>query len=395
MDPRNNPFAPGAGTPPPELSGRDDLIERAAIAIDRIRLRNPARSLILHGLRGVGKTVLLNHIRIEAESRGITTIRLEAPEARSLPSLLAPNLRMALLRLSRGEARKLALQRAWQALAGFVGSLKVTYQDIEVSLDVEPELGLADTGDFELDLVDLLTAVGEAAAEQKTAIVIVLDELQYVPKEQLAALIRALHSISQDVLPITMLAAGLPQIIRLLGDAKSYAERLFEFARIDRLEYQPASNALSKPVEREGVVFDKQAIEEVYQQTQGYPYFLQEWGKHSWNLAENSLITLDDVRQAAGYAQAELDASFFQMRFDRLTKKEKTYLRAMAELGAGPHRSGEVANVLGQKVTSVAKLRKDMIGKGVIYGSEHGETAFTVPLFDDFMKRIMPTLEDS
>jgi Cdc6-like AAA superfamily ATPase len=395
MDPRNNPFAPGAGTPPPELSGRDDLIERAAIAIDRTRLRNPARSLILHGLRGVGKTVLLNHIRVDAESRGITTIRLEAPESRSLPSLLAPNLRTALLRLNKGEARKKALHRAWQALAGFIGSLKVTYQDIEVSLDVEPELGLADTGDFELDLVDLLTAVGEAAAEQETAIVIVLDELQYVPKEQLAALIRALHSISQDVLPITMLAAGLPQIIRLLGDAKSYAERLFEFVRIDRLEYQSASNALSKPVEREGVVFDEQAIEELYQRTQGYPYFLQEWGKHSWNIAENSLISLSDVRQATEYAQAELDASFFQMRFDRLTNKEKSYLRAMAELGAGPHRSGEIANVLGQKVTSVAKLRKDMIGKGMIYGSEHGETAFTVPLFDGFMKRIMPTLEVS
>ena len=390
MDPRKNPYAPGAGTPPPELAGRDELIERAAIALDRIRAARAARSLILHGLRGVGKTVLLNRIESEAEARGFAGVRVEAPEERSLPALLIPVLRVALLRLDRGKKIRANLARAGRALAGFAKALKVKYKDIEVSTDFEPERGLADSGDLDTDLSDLLAAVGTAAREYHTAVVLFVDELQYVPEDQLASLIRALHSTSQRQLPITMLAAGLPQLIGQMGRAKSYAERLFEFVEIDRLNEAAARAALIVPARKEGARFDENAIEEILSQTQGYPYFLQEWGRHSWNIAESSPILPAHARRATKLALAELDTGFFRVRFDRLTPTEKRYLRAMAELGPGPHRSGDIAEGLGKKVTSVAPVRNELIAKGMIYSPAHGDTAFTVPLFDGFMKRITP-----
>jgi len=390
MDPRKNPYAPGAGTPPPELAGRDELIERAAIALDRIRTARAARSLILHGLRGVGKTVLLNRIESEAEARGFAGVRVEAPEERSLPALLIPVLRVALLRLDRGKRIRANLARAGRALAGFAKALKVKYKDIEVSTDFEPERGLADSGDLDTDLSDLLAAVGTAAREYHTAVVLFVDELQYVPEDQLASLIRALHSTSQRQLPITMLAAGLPQLIGQMGRAKSYAERLFEFVEIDRLNEGAARAALIVPARKEGARFDENAIEEILSQTQGYPYFLQEWGRHSWNIAESSPILPAHARRATKLALAELDAGFFRVRFDRLTPTEKRYLRAMAEFGPGPHRSGDIAEGLGKKVTSVAPVRNELIAKGMIYSPAHGDTAFTVPLFDGFMKRITP-----
>lgn len=392
MDARRNPYSPGAGTPPPELAGRDDLIERAAVSLDRIRKGRSARSFILYGLRGVGKTVLLNRIRIDAEERGLVGTKIEAPEDRSLPALLAPALRTTLLRLDRGEAIRAKAGRAMRALAGFAKALKVKYQDLELGLDVDPQKGLADSGDLDSDLTALLSAVGAAAAEQKTAVVLFVDELQYVPEAQLASLISALHATSQDGLPITMVAAGLPQLVGQTGRAKSYAERLFEFVRVDRLDETAAREALTVPARDEGVEFTDAAIAEVLRQTLGFPYFLQEWGKHSWNVALASPIAETDAMRATGDALAELDDSFFRVRFDRLTPAEKRYMRAMAELGAGPHRSGDVAEILGRKVTTVAPTRNTLIAKGMIYSPAHGDTAFTVPLFDGFMKRIMPTL---
>jgi hypothetical protein len=390
MDPRLNPYAPGAGTPPPELAGRDELIERAAIALDRIRAGRPARSLILYGLRGVGKTVLLNRIRLDAEARGIASVRVEAPEERSLPALLAPALRATLLRLSRGEAAKAGVVKAMRALASFAKALKLKYHDIELALDIEAERGLADSGDLDTDLTELLASIGAAAGERNTAAVLYIDELQYVPEEQLAALIVALHSANQDQLPITMVAAGLPQLVGQTGRAKSYAERLFEFAPIDRLDDDAATAALTVPVHRAGVDYETEAVTEILAQTRGYPYFLQEWGKQSWNVADASPIEAEDARHATIEALAELDASFFRVRFDRLTPAEKRYMRAMAELGPGPHRSGDIAEALGRKVTAVAPVRNALIAKGMAYSPAHGDTAFTVPLFDGFMKRIMP-----
>ena len=284
------------------------------------------------------------------------------------------------------------LAKAGRALAGFAKALKVKYKDIEVSTDFEPERGLADSGDLDTDLTDLLASVGRAAHEYHTAVVLFVDELQYVREDQLASLIRALHSASQRQLPITMLAAGLPQLMGQMGRAKSYAERLFEFVEIDRLDDEAARAALCVPAEREGVAFAPEAIAEILRQTMGYPYFLQEWGRHSWNVADASPISRANARRATTLALAELDAGFFRVRFDRLTPAEKRYLRAMAELGPGPHRSGDIAERLGKGVTSVAPVRSTLVAKGMIYSPAHGDTAFTVPLFDGFMKRIMPEL---
>ena len=391
MDPVLNPFSPGAGTPPPELAGRDDLMRRAAVALDRIRIGRPARSVILHGLRGVGKTVLLNRIVNDAECRGIASARMEAPEGRSLPAIICPVLRSTLLRLNRSEALRDNVQKGMKALAGFIGAVKVKYHDFEFSVDAEPEAGLADSGDLKLDLTDLFRTLGAAARENSTAIVLSIDELQYVPEDELASLIAALHSASQETLPITMVAAGLPQLVGRTGNAKSYAERLFEFAPVGRLDDEDARDALFVPASREGVEFRPDAISEILRQTQGYPYFLQEWGKHSWDIAKGPRqIGISDAKQATVEALAELDSSFFRVRFDRLTPTQKRYMRAMAELGPGPHRSGDIADVLKVKVASVAPTRSALIGKGMTYSPAHGDTAFTVPLFDGFMKRTMP-----
>lgn len=389
MDPRRNPFAPGAGTPPPELAGRAALLERNAIALDRIRAGRAARPSILYGLRGVGKTVLLSSMRDAAEGEGMTVVTIEAPENRSLPGILVPALRAALLRLDRMKQATAGVTRALRALAGFA-QLKVKFDDLEVALDFEPEAGLADSGDLEADLADLIVAVGEAAKERGSAMILVIDELQYVPEEQLAALISALHRASQKQLPVTMLGAGLPQLLGQMGRAKSYAERLFEFVAVGPLEADAARDAIRLPVEREEEAIDAAALDAIAVETQGYPYFLQEWGKHSWDAADASPITAEDVAAATQSALAELDSSFFRVRFDRLTPAEKRYLRGMATLGPGPHRSGDVAEALGVKVSSVAPTRNSLIAKGMLYSPAHGDTAFTVPLFDAFMRRVMP-----
>jgi hypothetical protein len=374
------------------MAGRDELIERTAIALDRIRGGRSARSFILYGLRGVGKTVLLNQIRLDAEARGMVSVRIEAPEERSLPGMLAPALRAALIKLNLSEAAKTGATKAMRVLASFAKALKVKFQDLEFALDIDAEAGVADSGDLDNDLTELLATVGAAAAERATAMVLFVDELQYVPETQLASLIMALHSASQSQLPITMIGAGLPQIVGQMGRAKSYAERLFEFAPIDRLDDAAARAALTIPAAREGVAYADGAVDEILRQTLGYPYFLQEWGKHAWDVAAAPPIQRADAHRATADALAELDASFFRVRFDRLTPAEKRYMRGMAELGAGPHRSGDIAEVLGRKVTTVAPVRNALIAKGMIYSPAHGDTAFTVPLFDGFMKRIMPEL---
>jgi len=342
------------------------------------------------GLRGVGKTVLLERMRVEAENRGLETLRIEAPENRSLPALLAPELRAALLRLSRSEQAKHLAQRALRALAGFAKTAKVKYQDVEVGFDLEPEAGLADNGDLDHDLQVLLEAAGMAAQSAQRALVIFIDELQYVEEEQLAALIIALHRTNQRALPILLVGAGLPQLRGRMGRAKSYAERLFDFPEVGPLDIDSAHIALVKPALEQGVEFEEAAFQRIYATTKGYPYFLQEWGKHAWNIAKSSPITLQNVQDASRHAIAELDRSFFLVRFDRLTPVEKRYLRAMAELGPGPHRSGDIAGVLQRPVTSLGPTRNNLISKGMVWSPSHGDTAFTVPLFDEFMKRIMP-----
>lgn len=392
MDPRRNPFAPGAGTPPPELAGRATLLETVAIAIDRLRAGRATQSVVLYGLRGVGKTVLLSQMRLAAEASGAITVNIEAPEDRSLPAMLAPALRAALLKMDRLAAVGDGARRALRALAGFV-KLKVRYADMEVAVDFDPELGLADSGDFETDLADVIRATGEAAQSAGTAVVLFVDELQYVAEDQLAALITALHAANQARLPITLVGAGLPQLLGRMGRAKSYAERLFRFEPLGPLEPDAVEAALRIPIEEEGEQITDAAIKAILRATEGYPYFLQEWGRQSWDVADHSPIDGDDVAAASAAALAQLDASFFRVRFDRLTPKEKEYLRAMAELGAGPHRSGEIAQQLGKQVNSVGPVRNSLIQKGMIFAPDHGGTAFTVPMFDAYMRRVMPKFD--
>ena len=390
MDPIKNPYAPGAGTPPPELAGRDELRETVRIALERVRAGRPTKSILMVGLRGVGKTVLLDKLRDDAAALGMETIRVEAPENRSLPAILAPQLRQALLRLSRNEQAKELAQRALRGLAGFAKALKVKYQDIEVGMDFEPEPGLADNGDLEHDLQALLEVSGAAAKKAGTALVMFVDELQYVDEEQLASLITALHRSAQRSLPVVLVGAGLPQLPGKMGRAKSYAERLFDFPQIGPLSVEEARLAIRKPAAEQGVNVNEDALDQIIKETRGYPYFLQEWGKHSWDVATSSPITLADVKHATTSAIAALDDSFFRVRFDRLTPLEKRYLRAMSDIGAGPHRSGDIAEKLGRDVTSLGPTRSQLIVKGMIWSPSHGDTAFTVPLFDAFMKRIMP-----
>lgn len=390
MNPIRDPFSPSAGSPPPELAGREDLRASIHIALERARIGRAAKSAMLVGLRGVGKTVLLDRLRLDAENTGIHTVRIEAPEGRSLPALLAPQLRQALLRLSQVSAAKDYAIRGLRALAGFASKLKITYGDIEVGLDYESEPGLADNGDLEHDLQALFEQVGLAAKSAGTALVLFIDELQYVPGAQLAALITAIHRTEQRQLPVVLVGAGLPQLRGQMGNAKSYAERLFDFPVIGPLSPDAARRAIVKPLADEGVDITDEALQKILELTQGYAFFLQQWGSHTWRAAQASPIGLEDVKKASVTAVAALDESFFRVRFDRLTPTEKKYLRAMAELGPGPHRSGDIAAQLGKVVSTLAPTRSTLIQKGMIWSPSHGDTAFTVPMFDAFMQRIMP-----
>src|SRR3984885_12411252 len=391
MDRRKNPYAPGAGLQPPELAGRDKLLEDAAIDMDRVLNRRPTKGMMLLGLRGVGKTVLLNRLHGMAEQKGFRTAKVEAPEGGMLPQLLAPELRQVLYSLDLQASAGHKLRQAVSVLRNFVAVFKVKIGDIE--LGVDPARGEADTGNLEQDLPDLLVAVCEAANERGTALAIFLDEVQYLSPNELASLIVACHEVAQRNLPLFFVGAGLPQIAALSGNAKSYAERLFTYPQVDQLDAAAARAALVHPAKNEGVDFQDDAVEEILRVTERYPYFIQEWGFHVWNSAPESPIQLTHVQQATPGIIAHLDANFFRVRFDRLTALQQKYLRAMAELGPGPHQTGDIAATLGVGVGAVASIRQQLINKGMVWSQRHGETAFTVPLFNEFMKRQMPKLE--
>ena len=395
MDRFKNPFAPGAGSAPPELVGREQVLEDVQFTFARVKDGRHARSALLVGLRGVGKTVLLNRLEELAESQGYKALSIEAPENKRLPALLIPKLRQLLLSLDRIKGARDKITKGFAVLKSFASAFKVKIGEVEVGLDVEPEVGSADSGDLEADLPELFLVIGEAAKARNIPVAIIIDEMQYLTEDELSALIMAVHKLSQKRLPLLLIGAGLPQLVGLTGKSKSYAERLFEFPEIGPLNKRDAENALVLPVRKEGVTFDPAALNEIYRVTKGYPYFLQEWGYYTWNLATRSPITLGIVKKAHDAVIARLDKNFFRVRFDRLTPREKAYLRAMAELGPGSHRSGEVADILEVEVNSVAPLRGGLIKKGMVYSPAHGDTAFTVPLFDEFMKRIIPELKRS
>lgn len=387
MDPLRNPFAPGAGAPPPALVGRDEIVRAAEVALHRVRAGRPEKSQMLLGLRGVGKTVLLNRIGEMAEGLEYLVLHLEAPEGQRLARYLAPALKGALVRLSRHEKARSVAGQALGALRGFASAFKVSIGDVDVQVTAPPA---ADSGNLEIDLPELLVVVGRAARAAETGVAILVDEIQYLGEEDLRALIVAMHRISQAGLPVILFGAGLPQVAGLAGDAKSYAERLFDFPDVGPLPEEAAEDAIEEPLAVEGVDIRNEALASIVAATRGYPYFLQEWGKHTWNAAGSSPIADDDVRAASHSATAALDRSFFRVRFDRLTPREQDYLRAMAELGPGPHRSGDIARLLDRKVESLGPLRSGLIKKGMIWSPAHGDTAFTVPLFDEFMRRGMP-----
>ena len=393
MDAIKNPFSPGAGSPPPELVGRAGILEQARILLHRAKERRPEKSILLTGLRGVGKTVLLNEIDRLALATGYRTVVVEAHEDKSLAALLVPPLRRLLYDLDRVAGVGDKAKRGLAVLKGFITGVKVSLGDLEIGLDIDPEKGAADSGDLESDLPALLVAVAEAAEERRTPVALLIDELQYFSQKELSALIMALHKMQQQRLPLVLLGAGLPILPGLAGESKSYAERLFSFPDIGALSEADALKALQDPTRAAGVDFDTAAAKQIFRLTQGYPYFLQEWGYQSWNRAESSPITQRVVKAATPMVIQRLDQNFFRVRFDRLTPGEKRFLRAMAGLGPGAHRSGDIAEALGVKINGLGPVRAKLIQKGMIYSPAHGDMAFTVPLFDEFMLRAMPELE--
>ena len=388
MDPVRNPFAPGAGTPPPELAGRNALLERATISLRRIAIGKPTKSMIVVGLRGVGKTVLLSEIEEVAQAENYFTLNVEAHEDKSLPELIVPGLRRILIKLSLMEQSKELAKQGLGILKGFIGSLKVKLAGIEIG--VKAEQGTADSGDIESDLPELIAAIGKAAKAAGRPIAIFMDELQYLKGKEFSALIMAIHKVNQKVYPVTLIGAGLPQILAIAGNSKSYAERLFEFPQVGALGTKDARQAIVIPIEQEGEQINLDAVDEIVSLTKGYPYFLQQWAYETWNHVEASPITKQDVIDVSDLVLKELDQSFFKVRLDRCTKTEQKYMRALAELGAGAHKSSDIAALLGVKPASVSPTRSNLIKKGMIYSPIHGDTEFTVPLFDAYMKRAIP-----
>jgi len=393
MDKIKNPFSPGAGSPPPELAGRDIVLEQARVLLGRVKAKRSEKSLLLTGLRGVGKTVLLNAIEQLAKEQEYRTILVEAHEGKPLAVLLAPHLRRLLFDLDRIAGAGDKARRAIAVLKSFVGAIKLKIGDLDIGIDIEPEAGSADSGDLEVDLPSLFMAVAEAAAERSTAIAIFIDEIQYFNTTELSALIMAMHKMQQRQLPLVLIGAGLSILPGLAGESKSYAERLFNFPDIGPLSQADALKALQDPVQEVGESFSDDALKEIFQLTKGYPYFLQEWGYQAWNQAVASPITLQVIQETSDLVAKRLDDNFFRVRFDRLTPKEKTFLRAMAELGEAPYRSGDIADKLNIKINILGPVRANLIKKGMVYSPSYGDMAFTVPLFNEFMRRAIPNFE--
>lgn len=386
MDELANPYRPGAGTTPPALLGRDELIARFTMTARRARSGRPGKSVMAVGLRGVGKTVLLNRFSEIAEQEGFKVAYIEATDSGDLATVLAVRLRKILLDLDRGTVSR-AVAKALRVLKSFTLQLP---DGSTIQLDPEPLLGEADSGRLSDDLTDVLVATGEAARDRERGLLVAVDEVQYLSEEELGALIVAVHRTTQLNLPVVVVGAGLPQLPGLAGEARSYSERLFEFPEIGSLVDQHARGAIEIPANAAGVAFDFAAVDRIVEASHGYPYFLQEWGYHVWNHALSSPIPVADVDAVRPLVLGALDRDFFRVRLDRLTPKEREYLRAMADLGPGPHRSGDIAAELGVRVESVGPRRGGLIRKGMIYSPAHGDTAFTVPLFDEFLKRVMP-----
>jgi AAA ATPase domain len=368
------------------LVGRDDQLETLDVLLERLRRGYAEQSMLITGLRGVGKTVLLTTFEERAREFGWTTVEAEITKSTDFGSRIAQLVRRALLQIAPKARWRKRARRAASILKSF--QITVTPEGaVTAGLDVDAIEGFADTGDLAEDLTDVMVALGEAAAEHDTGVLFLVDEVQFLTSPEFEALIAALHKTVQRQLPITLVGAGLPQLPRLAGEAKSYAERLFKFPRIGELAHDEAVRALTEPAERQGVSFVEDAVEAVISYTQGYPYFIQEYGNVAWDAAEDSPIRLEEVTAAKDSVEAKLDGGFFRVRAERTTELELRYLRAMAELGPQPQQARDVAALLGRKSEQLGPTRSRLIEKGLLYTPGHGLAAFTVPQFDRFLRR--------
>ncbi len=386
MRPHDNPYTPNAGARPPALVGRDDQLESFEILLDRLRHGHTEQSMLITGLRGVGKTVLLTSFEERARERGWTTVEAEITKATKFGTRMAQLARRALLQLAPRARWK---ERAAQA-AAVLKSFQITMAsdgNLGAAFDIDAAEGFADSGQLDEDLTDLLLALGEASEEQESGVVFLIDEVHFLAADELEALIAALHKTVQRQLPITFVGAGLPQLPRLAGEAKSYAERLFKFPEIGRLSKADATRALVDPAAKLGVAFEDAAVKSIVDYTEGYPYFLQEYGNVLWNLVGAAPVTAADVEDARDAVEAKLDGGFFRVRAERTTELELRYMRAMAELGQAPQQAKDVAALLDRSSAQMGPTRSRLIDKGLLYTPGHGLAAFTVPQFDRFMRR--------
>ena len=393
MDPRRNPYTPNAGARPPVLAGRRDELENFDLLLGRLEAGYTEQSMIITGLRGVGKTVLLSEFRSRAEQAGWAVVEIEVAkhDDEAFGRILTREIRRALYAIAPSKRWREKARRAAGVLRSF--SLTVGADGgMTAALDVEALEGSADSGMLDADLSDLLIALGEAAKEHDTGVIFLLDEIQFLSSTQLEALIAAVHRTVQRTLPVTLVAAGLPQLPEVAGEAKSYAERLFKFPEIGSLSAGDAREAITEPASREGASFDQEAGDSIFAYTDGYPYFIQEFGKAVWDLADGPVITAADVQRAQQEVEDKLDSSFFRVRLDRTTDLERAYLRAMADLGSSPQAAGEVAALLDRTSQQCGPTRARLIEKGLLYTPSYGYAAFTVPQFDRYLKRKIPEL---
>lgn len=397
MEAIENPFSPGAGSPPPALVGREGVLEQARVLFGRVKLGRSEKSMLLTGLRGVGKTVLLNRMKGISQHEGYHPIPMEASEDKPIAPSLASSLRKLIFNLdSTISGHK--VRHALAVLKGFISTVKVSagigLDGLRMDLDIDPERGTADSGDLETDLPNLFTVIAETVRDKGSAVAIFIDEIQYLKPHELGALMMAMHRMQQLQLPLVLVGAGLPVLPGLAGEIRSYAERLFDFPNVGTLSKRDADAALQKPMQKKKVKFNPAALKEIFKQARGYPYFIQEWGYQAWNHAEASPITLKVVKTASKTVIKRLDENFFRVRFDRLAPKEKEFLRTMADISGENKHTSDVASLLKRKNTDLSPVRAKLIRKGMIYSPAHGDVAFTVPLFGEFMRRTMPDLSD-
>lgn len=386
MDKVSNPFSPNAGSRPPELAGREEIFEDVRVFLGRLPLKRSLQSILFIGLRGVGKTVLLNEIMHMAEQQGnVLPVYLEASENRPLGEMLASPLRMSLLKIDRMKGAKEKVRRSLSGLRNFVGTIKVKFGD--VGIELEPAAGLADSGDLQFDLIELLSAVADAAADRKMGVVLLIDEVQYVSGDEFGALVMAMHRMQQRGLPLAMVGAGLPILPGLAGEAKSYAERLFKYPVIGALSEEASTQAIRLPFAESEVRIDDDAVRMIYQRSGGYPYFIQEWGYQLWNFVERARVTIEDVKMVDAVVTEQLDGNFFRVRKERLTPSERSFLRAMSEFDEKEIRMADLSRRLGISQQALGPRRSALIKRGMIYSPSHGLVAFTVPLFNEFLRR--------